>query len=384
MAVPRISKLTGRARKVLLRARMESKRSFPVGIVVRVLIAAALLAVVFQGLALEEVGQAVRRADLALLLAAFALNWGGIGLTVIRWRGLLRAQGGDAGYGVLIRSFLVGQFFNNLLPSTIGGDAVRAYDTSRFGVSKGAAVTTILVDRLLGLLALGVFALVSATLLARPAISTPVLAAALVVAAAVAGAAAWVILAPPDLVVALIGRLPVAFRRRLQIFARQLGDALVRFHRDPWAVVRGFLVSVVLQIAAITFYAVLGASLGFEVPYTAWFLIVPVAVLAMLAPVSVNAIGVREGIFAFLLASYGVGKAGAVAFAWLAYTSVALQAVLGGALYLARARRGDRPQRLSGGWRGESEAGSAGAVGSATPETQTAEAVASGVNALDR
>ncbi|MDV3207841.1 MAG: hypothetical protein LOY04_12425 [Rhodococcus ruber] len=47
----------------------------------------------------------------------------------------------------------------------------------------------------------------------------------------------------------------------------------------------------------------------------------------------------REGVFAFLLAAYGVGKPGAVAFAWLAYASVALQAVLGGALYAAGRRR---------------------------------------------
>ena len=107
----------------------------------------------------------------------------------------------------------------------------------------------------------------------------------------------------------------------------------------------------VLQLTVMVFYGVLGAALGFDVPSGHWFLIVPVAVLAMLAPVSVNAIGVREGIFAFLLASYGVPKSGAVAFAWLAYASVALQSMLGGAFYLSRVRHGNRPRRLSGGYR---------------------------------
>jgi hypothetical protein len=315
------------------------------------MVAALLLAVVFEGVALEEVGRAVGAADGPLVLAAFAVNWGGILLSVARWRLLLRAQGGDATHGALARSFLVAQFFNNLLPSTIGGDAVRAYDSFRFGVSRGAALTTIVVDRLLGLAALAIFALVSATLLTRPAISTPVLAAALVIAAAAVGLAAWVILAPPAAVIALLARLPVGFRRRVQVLARQLSDALLRFHRERGVIARGFGISVVLQLTVMVFYGVLGAALGFDVPSGHWFLIVPVAVLAMLAPVSVNAIGVREGIFAFLLASYGVPKAGAVAFAWLAYASVALQSMLGGAFYLSRVRHGNRPRRLSGGYR---------------------------------
>ena len=322
-------------------------RQIPFGTIARMLVAAVLLAVVFQGVALEEVGAAIKAADAGLILAAFAMNWSGILLSVARWRGLLRAQGGDATHGALARSFLVGQFFNNLLPSTIGGDAVRAYDSFRFGVSRGAALTVVVVDRLLGLAALGIFALAAGTLLTRPAISTPLLAAALLGAAAMAGLSAWVILAPPTAVLALLVRLPVGLRRRIRILGRQLSDALLRFH-DPVVLGRGFAISVVLQISVIVFYALLGAGLGFSVPHGHWFLIVPVAVLAMLAPISVNGIGLREGVFAFLLASYGVPTAGAVAFAWLAYASVALQAVLGGVFYVARARRGERPMRLSG------------------------------------
>lgn len=324
---------------------MDSRR-VSLGTIARILVAAVLLAIVFRGVALEEVAAAIVEADGTLILAAFAMNWAGILLSVARWRGLLRAQGGDASHGAMARSFLVGQFFNNLLPSTIGGDAVRAYDSFRFGASRGAALTIVVVDRLLGLAALGIFALVSATLLTRPTISTPFLAAALLGAAATAGLSAWVILAPPAAVLALLARLPVGIRRRVQVLGRQLSDALLRFH-DPVVLGRAFAISVVLQISVIVFYALLGAGLGFSVPHGHWFMIVPVAVLTMLAPVSINAIGVREGIFAFLLASYGVPKAGAVAFAWLAYASVALQAVLGGAFYVARARRGERPVRFS-------------------------------------
>ncbi len=84
-------------------------RPFPLGTIVRMTIAAVLLAVVFRGVALQEVGDAIAHADGWLVLAAFAVNWAGILLSVARWRGLLRAQGGDASHRALARSFLVGQ-----------------------------------------------------------------------------------------------------------------------------------------------------------------------------------------------------------------------------------------------------------------------------------
>lgn len=327
-------------------AREAGGRSKLAGRVVRLAVSAALLALVFEGLALSEVAAALRGADLLLIGAAIVVNWAGPLFSVTRWRGLLRAQGGDAGFWAMVSSFLVAQCFNNLLPSTIGGDAVRAWDTHRFGTSRGAALAIVVVDRLLGLAALAVFAIIAASVVARPTISPLALGAAVGAAAAVLGFAAWVMVAPPALVVALLERLPDALRRQIRAFSRQIGMALMRFHRTPGVIARGFGVSIVLQATVVVFYALIGAGLGFQVPFTHYFFIVPIAVIAMLVPVSINAIGVREGIFAFLLAAEGVPRAGAVAFAWIAYGSVAAQAVVGGFLYLARAREGDRPRRL--------------------------------------
>src|SRR4029079_8680305 len=97
-------------------------------------------------------------ADPRWVLAALALTPLGYFVSVRRWRLLIRSQGGDAPLPFLVRSFLVGVFFNNFLPSTIGGDTVRVLDTARTGVGRAKAVAIVFVDRFVGLLALMLFA----------------------------------------------------------------------------------------------------------------------------------------------------------------------------------------------------------------------------------
>jgi hypothetical protein len=89
--------------------------------------------------------------------------------------------------------------------------------------------------------------------------------------------------------------------------------------------------------------ALLAAALHLRVPLTGFFLLVPLALFALMLPVSINGIGVRENVWAFFLAPYGVAAAAAVAFAWLDYGLVLLQALIGGAVYALAERR--HPQK---------------------------------------
>src|SRR5438046_2723943 len=80
-----------------------------------------------------------------------------------RWDLLLRAQEVNLRRRWLLGSFLVANFFNNFLPSNIGGDVIRISDTARQARSKTLATTVILVDRGLGLLGLVLVAALGAT-----------------------------------------------------------------------------------------------------------------------------------------------------------------------------------------------------------------------------
>src|SRR5262245_28149367 len=118
----------------------------------------------------------LRRADVPTMITRFkqmdplwtiaALGVYGLMLAVRAWlcRLLLRIQTIEVGLGTLAKSFLVATFFNNFLPSNIGGDVVRVADTAPFTGSKTLATTVVLIDRILGLIALLVLAAIGSAL----------------------------------------------------------------------------------------------------------------------------------------------------------------------------------------------------------------------------
>lgn len=289
----------------------------------RIAVSAALVAWILRKAPFHEILEAFRSADLRFVLLSVALNPIGYWASVNRWRLLLRSQGGDASFGFLLRSFLVGVFFNNLLPSTIGGDAVRAVATSRAGVGRAAAVAIVFVDRFIGLLALMLFAIGGVLVSGRLTERVPAL-------------YAWVLLGTVGLgLVACLLFLP---SRAAALFARypllsKASTAFLAFQGQGSVLARAFGWSLVLQVAVVLNGYCLARALHVAIPLQHFFLIVPLSLFVMMLPVSINAIGVRENVLAFFFAVFGVASVQAVAVAWLDYGLVLVQALLGGAVY---------------------------------------------------
>lgn len=313
-------------------------RRSPFATVLRVTVSGALVAWILSRTDLTEVGAAFRSADLQWIAASILLNPLGYVMSVRRWRLLLAAQGARVPFSFLLKSFLVGVFFNNLLPSTIGGDAVRAWDTARVGLPRARALGVVVIDRFLGLLTLTLFA--AAGVLVSPGLAAraPALYAWVLAGAAAAVAIAWLLFVPSarmaGLLAAVRDRLPGPWPLRFE----RVRAALLAFQGQRRALAAALAYSAGLQAAVVANGYCLARALHVEVPLGHYFVLVPVAVLAMMLPVSINAIGVRENVWAFLLAPFGVASATAVAVAWLDYGLVLLQALIGGVVY-AMARR---------------------------------------------
>jgi len=303
---------------------------------VKLLISGGLILWLFRDANLEEVITTARGADRRLLLAAFLLFFFGYFITAFRWQILLRAQGIAAHILFLVQSFMTALFFNNFLPSTVGGDAVRIYDSWRAGGSKSRALAVVLVDRLLGMVALLLFAGMSLLLSQRLAQLLPVpgIWVALLLGAMLAFL--WVIFALPVkwLTALRNGRIAGGLGRIGML--RKLGDAFFAFHGKRAALGKGILLSVLLQTNVVLHFYLIARALGFEVPLGAFFLIVPAAILVMMLPVSINGIGLRETVFVFMLGLFGVASSQAIAFAWIAYGFVLVQGLLGGIVYALR------------------------------------------------
>jgi uncharacterized membrane protein YbhN (UPF0104 family) len=290
----------------------------------RAAVSAGLIAWLLRRTDFAAVGQAFRAADLRFVGFAILLIPLGYLTSVRRWRLLLRAQGGDAPLPFLLQSLMVGIFFNNLLPSTIGGDAVRAWDTARAGVDRATAVAVVLVDRFVGLLALVLFALAGLALSGRFTADARI-AAWVCAGAAGMGLAAALLFLPSRWLPAQLSRLGGPFGK--------IASALFAFQGKGSVLLRAFAWSLALQGLVVLNAWLLARALGVPIPLAGFFLIVPLGLFLMMLPVSINGIGVRESSYAFFFRAFGVAASLGVAVAWLDYGLILLQAVAGGAVY---------------------------------------------------
>ena len=263
---------------------------------------------------LQNTFASIRSANMVLVLLAGSLHLVGFTISAFRWQLLLDAQGTDAKIPFLVKSYVVGMFFNNFLPSTMGGDAVRAYDSWRLGGSKSGAVAVVFIDRFLGLLALMVFALIAVLFADYLSADVPYLG--LWVSLGLAGmlVVVWLIFSPPAWAIAAMTQANFPFRERIE----RIITSLVVFQGRRAVLWSALGLSLLLQANVVLHYYIIAQALALTVPLTAFFLIIPLVTILLMVPISINAIGLRENAYVYFLGALAVGRSEALAFAWIA------------------------------------------------------------------
>ena len=136
---------------------------------IKVAVSVVLLAILFSKIDAGRLWATAKRASLVWLGAALSVYLVNVLASIWRWRLLLGAQEVDVPARTLLGSFLVALFFNNFLPSNIGGDVIRIRDTARIAGSKTLATIVVLTDRAIGLMGLALVAALGATMAAAAA-----------------------------------------------------------------------------------------------------------------------------------------------------------------------------------------------------------------------
>ena len=299
-------------------------------------ISAALIIYLVGKVDLGEVWGVIRTANWYVLAFAFLMFYLGYAITAARWQTLLRALGNTTDYWFLVRSFMVAVFFNNFLPSTIGGDAMRMYDSWRSGSSRSQAVAAVLMDRFMGMTALLVFAVAALLLGGYAAFYDSGVAQVVAFTAAAAVIALIGVLFLPRSLLLWSERLVPRLHPRLRAFAEAILRSLNAFRNSRPALLIALVLSFLLQANVVLYHWVVASALGLDVPLAAFFLIVPIAIVIMMIPISINGIGVREGLFVFLLGVHGVPQAEGLAYAWIIYALLLLQGLIGGVVFAFR------------------------------------------------
>ena len=305
---------------------------------VKISISLILLVVLFRQIEVSRLWAIARRASLVWLSAALGVYAIALVASTWRWHLLLDAQSVPVRRRSLLSSFMVANFFNNFLPSNIGGDVIRISDTAKPAQSKTRAAAVVLMDRALGLMALVFVAAVGATTAgALHPSALPIWPMWLWIGLLVAAAAS----APAVFAPAGFGRL----LRPLMVFhpewvgdrIEKLTDVLSRFRAQPTALASCFGWAIFVQATMVVFYFAVAYALHLSVTLSDLAVIVPISFVVQMLPVSVNGFGVREATFSFYFTRIGQPIESALLVSLVPQALIMLFSLTGAAVYMRRA-----------------------------------------------
>jgi uncharacterized membrane protein YbhN (UPF0104 family) len=289
---------------------------------------------------LETAGRTIARADPAWLGIALLAQLAAKFCWIRRWGVLLEQAGHPRRALELLRLVLLGLFFNNFLPTSVGGDVARGLALAGRGVPKALAAATVVADRLIGLFSLGIMAILGGVLgLAFWPGEGPWLVAGLFALGLVA---AIPVLTRPRVLDGLARSRLLSPAGHLTRRVRRLLDRVSFLSGHGPAVARAVALSLGLSACSAVYHWSVGRALGVQVPLAAWFVIVPTVMLFAALPITLNGLGVRELGFVGLLGAQGVPAPAATVFALLAFVGTLGFAVAGGILFLTGGRNAGR------------------------------------------
>jgi glycosyltransferase 2 family protein len=310
----------------------------------KIVVSVGLLAWLFRSVDLGHLWAYVTKASPAWLAMALVLYLVQLLASAWRWGLLLDAQGVHVARRRLVGSYLVAYFFNNFLPSNIGGDVVRIRDTAAQAGSRTLATTVILFDRTIGVMALVLIAATGATLISNeprllPWSWLPPLRW-LLWPALVAGVSAFAIaLRLPGAVAMLLRPLRVLHAEWVGQRIARIVEALGRFRERPETLIACFLGAVLVQGVMVVFYLAIACSMA--IPVRGWQLavIVPLSFVVQMLPISVNGFGVREATFTVYFQHIGLPRESALVVSFMGAALMMLFSLSGAVAYVARGSR---------------------------------------------
>ena len=296
----------------------------------RLLISVSLLGLILGLVDPAKLMTALHRTDWWLIGLSTLISWASILLVAYRWQVVIGADGIRVSLGRLTYWYSVASFFRMFLPMVIGGDLVRAHALAKHTGQPAFAAASVVMERIVGLSAMIGIALaaLAVTPLARdlPAVYPGVLA---ICATYVAGLFVLFHRTLEQTMVRLLQRIHLDGLSQKVAQGFQTLHAL-RAHRR--VLLLAFLASVFFQGVHVCGIYLIGRALGLEVPWTYYFVTVPVIWLITILPISINGMGVRESAFVLFFVAAGVSNADAILLAFLVFAQLISFSLLGGTL----------------------------------------------------
>jgi uncharacterized protein (TIRG00374 family) len=309
-----------------------------IGTVVRVLISVTLLGLLFYHSNTQNIAKLFISMDFSLLIPCYLLVLLIHLIASYRWFIFVKVDYPQVPVSKLFSFYLVALFFNNFLPTAVGGDVVRTVDLYKYIGQGKTAVVSVFMERFAGMTA-QIFVAFIAILIGYRYFREPTVLW-LVCGISISYLLFLLGLFNRRIVSVFINLLSVWRLPRVPDLLSGMYKLFLRYRADRFAVLKALILSVVIVLVSIITFYLLSLALRLSVPFTYFVIFLPIMTIVSMVPISLGGLGVREGIGVFLFSRAGLSASDAfgLSLSWSAI--LILVSLLGGMIFALRGVKG--------------------------------------------
>ncbi len=288
-------------------------------IYVKVLISAGVLFFFFRTIDYGRLSGIMDRIDILYMFPILAIILLRHVLGAVRFRMLIPFKEG-ATTGILLKHYFIASFFNNFLPTALGGDGVRVFLMKECGIAKSEGTLFILVERLIGFFSYILIAFFTTFGLRMP------LELRLVIWGITAGYTCALF------IIFYFGWKVKADKIRFGIL-RRVVSAFRMFQSYKPALVKVFLLSFLFQLSAIYTSYLVSSAFGMGIPFLFFPAVLPLIGLAVMVPISLGGVGLREMAFVYFFSIFGIATENSLVISLGTYVTLLAGGLFGAAVF---------------------------------------------------
>ncbi|MCK4738577.1 MAG: flippase-like domain-containing protein [Deltaproteobacteria bacterium] len=255
-------------------------------------------------------------------------------VSALRWR-ILIAKDTIVPYSKLVSMYFIGMFFNNFLPTLIGGDVIKGYYLYKATGRGDLSVTSVFMDRYVGLTALILITTISLAIgystlnsIGGAKLVIPFLI--FIGGFVFSSALLWVNFLHNWFVKILLNIHLYGLNQKIETFYK----VFMSYKKYRQGLFKAFGISIIIQLGVIGGYIIIGSGIGMEVHPGYYFLFIPLGTAIAMIPLSLSGLGIREGAFVFLFSKAGATGEQAIALSLIWFFVMALVSIIGGIEYI--------------------------------------------------
>lgn len=266
--------------------------------------------------------------NLIYLILAIITVYMGIFISSLKWKLLLSEQNLKVSFKKTFNAYYSGMFFNSFLPSTVGGDFVKAKLVTKKNKYLAKSLMSTLFERYLGVIALTFLALIGVFKGITKGYPSGIIFMALISFLCV------LVITAIFFSRNILHLKNSSFKGTFGKFVFKYYKSLNTYRKFSIVTLKALTLSFVFQILCILYVFFIVLSLNISIPLAYVFLIVPLINLILMIPISINGIGLRESAYVFFFTSIGLSSVSAIATSFLAFCIMTLISAVGGLIFL--------------------------------------------------